>query len=218
MKNLKCLFLSLLLITLISCDSSINNNNHKNENKQEPQKFALQLLLDSCLRSQPNSMNNDVSRSILADSIKVAFQKHIGDTLPFLSDIPLTFEMSLEYPPSPFKFYTESYKNAGKYVVKFGFGEITSKFTLSPDYKVSFQVFTIMEKEQVASLVDNGLYRINGTFIDFANNSAKTGFVLPSGKCLIDYPKVIFIDKKPYFSLGTLILENITLEPLNRNK
>ena len=95
MKNLKCLFLSLLLITLISCDSSINNNNHKNENKQEPQKFALQLLLDSCLRSQPNSMNNDVSRSILADSIKVAFQKHIGDTLPFLSDIPLTFEMSL---------------------------------------------------------------------------------------------------------------------------
>ena len=67
-----------------------------------------------------------------------------------------------------------------------------------------------MDKAQVTQLVDNALYRVNGVFVDFANNSQKTGFILPSGKCLIDYPAITSTDNKPYIDLGTLVLENST--------
>lgn len=211
MGKIKFIVLLLLCAMIIACGTSPN----KNESKQETQKYALQQLLDSCLSQQPNAMNNDVSRSILADTIKSTVQKFIGDSLPFLADIPLQYEMCSEYPRHFESFESEIDKNAGKYIVKFGFGEITSKCKLSDDYQATFQVFTIMNKEQVATLVDNALYRVNGVFVDFANNSKETGFVLPNGKCLVDYPKVITSYGKPYFMLGTFILENPTITPIN---
>lgn len=195
----------------VGCGTTPNKNN----SNQEPTKYVLQQFLDSFLEQQPNAMNNDVSRSILADTIKVAIQQFIGDSLPFLSDIPLQYEMCLVYPRHFESFESEIDKNAGKYVVKFGFGETVSKCSLSDDYKATFQVFTIMDKEQVAMLVDNALYHVNGTFVDFANNSKETGFVLPSGKCLVDYPKITTLERKPYFMLGTLVLENVKFKPVN---
>lgn len=156
-------------------------------------------------------MNNDVTRSILADSIKESFQKYIGDSLPFLTGIPLTYEMALEYPPSPFDFYSERFKNAGKYVVKFEMYEGSKGFKLSPEYTTTFLVFTVMDKEQVATLIDKKQYYVNGNFRDFANCSSKTGFILPSGKCLTSYPSIYESSFGGVtFNLGTLILEDVT--------
>ncbi len=209
MKN-NFIFLTIFsLLFFVGCGQS-NRTNVQSKDCIE-KKYALQLLIDSCLTHQPNAMNNDVSRSMLADTIRTTIQQFIGDTLPFLADIPLQYEMCLEYPNDSYS------KNAGKYVVKFGFGEHTSKCKLSDDYKTTFQIFTIMEKAQVAQLVDNALYRVNGVFVDFANNSQKTGFILPSGKCLIDYPTIMTIENKPYIDLGTLIIENTTCKKIGQN-
>lgn len=207
MGNVKFIMFALLCLLVGGCISS--------PPKSKVKQYALQQLLDSCLKQQPNAMNNEVSRSILADTIKTTIQKFIGGSLPFLADIPLQYEMCLEYPRHFESFESEIDKNAGKYVVKFGFGEILSKCKLSDNYQATFQVFAVMDRKQVETLVDNALYHVNGVLVDFANNSKETGFVLPSGKCLVDYPKVITSGNKPYFMLGTLILENITFTPIN---
>lgn len=181
----------ILLAIFASCTGKKTET--QSEIKDSPKQLAV--FLDKCLSEQPNALNNEVTRTILADTIRERLLKYQNDTLPVLSDLPMEYEMCLQYPPRIFENFEASFeKNAGKYVVKFSFGEYTSKINLSSKYKTTFQVFTILEKEAVATLVDGALYKINGKFRDFANNTQKTGFVLPSGKCIISYPSVTSID------------------------
>lgn len=183
-----------LCLALFGCG---NNKTQKKAVQTTPPQYALREMLDSCLKSQPMANNNDVTRSILADTLKNKIQLYKGRALPYLEDLPMQYEMCLPYPN-------------GQYVVKFGFGEVTSKCKLSNKYETTFQVFTIMDKEKVATLIDGSLYHIKGIFRDFANNSSETGFSLPSGKYIVDYPNIINIDNKPYIDLGTLIIDSLS--------
>lgn len=189
----------LLCFVLLGC----GNRTQKKAAQTPPPKYALREMLDSCLKSQPMANNNDVTRSIFADTLKSKIQLYKGRALPYIEDVPMQYEMCLPYPN-------------GKYVVKFGFGENTSKCKLSNDYKTTFQVFAIMDKEKVAMLVDGSLYYIKGIFRDFANNSSETGFSLPSGKYIVDYPNIISIDNKPYIDLGTLVVDSLSFTKINQ--
>lgn len=189
----------LLCFVLLGC----GNRTQKKAAQTPPPKYALREMLDSCLKSQPMANNNDVTRSIFADTLKSKIQLYKGRALPYIEDVPMQYEMCLHYPN-------------GQYVVKFGFGENTSKCKLSNDYKTTFQVFAIMGKEKVAMLVDGSLYYIKGIFRDFANNSSETGFSLPSGKYIVDYPNIISIDNKPYIDLGTLVVDSLSFTKINQ--
>lgn len=189
----------LLCFVLLGC----GNRTQKKAAQTPPPKYALREMLDSCLKSQPMANNNDVTRSIFADTLKSKIQLYKGRALPYIEDVPMQYEMCLPYPN-------------GQYAVKFGFGENTSKCKLSNDYKTTFQVFAIMDKEKVAMLVDGSLYYIKGIFRDFANNSSETGFSLPSGKYIVDYPNIISIDNKPYIDLGTLVVDSLSFTKINQ--
>ncbi|WP_143822554.1 hypothetical protein [Muribaculum sp. An287] len=189
----------LLCFVLLGC----GNRTQKKAAQTPPPKYALREMLDSCLQAQPNANNNDVTRSIFADTLKSKIQLYKERALPYIEDVPMQYEMCLPYPN-------------GQYVVKFGFGENTSKCKLSNDYKTTFQVFAIMDKEKVAMLVDGSLYYIKGIFRDFANNSSETGFSLPSGKYIVDYPNIISIDNKPYIDLGTLVVDSLSFTKINQ--
>lgn len=207
---------NILLICACVCVCACNSRGNK-QVEQAKQKFALESLLDSCLSAYPNANNNDVSRSILADTLKCKFQNFRNRHLPYIKDLPFQYEMCLEYPPRVFEsFDSEIDKNAGKYVVKFAFGEISSKCKLSEHYLTTFQVFAVLDKETVATLVDGAFYYIDGVFVDFANNTQETGFILPSGKCLIDYPSVTNYDEKLYINLGTLVLDSLTFSKIEQ--
>lgn len=217
MKGYIFTLLAVFVLAFSGCSNSQTNKGKSEEGRKE---YVLKIMLDSCLNNNPNATNNDITKSILADSIKATIQNYIGDTLPFLTDIPVEYEMCLEYPKSSFDFESESFKNAGKYVVKFSFGKYSSKCELSDNYETTFQIFTIMDKVTVSKLIDKELYYVNGKFIDFANNTKETGFVLPSGKCLIDYPRVLAgygtYDKKIKIDLGTLVLEDVSFSQINQ--
>lgn len=191
----------LLCFVLLGC----GNRTQKKAAQTPPPKYALREMLDSCLKSQPMANNNDVTRSIFADTLKSKIQLYKGRALPYIEDVPMQYEMCLPYPN-------------GQYVVKFGFGENTSKCELSDKYETTFQVFAIMEKEKVAMLIDDSLYHIKGIFRDFANNTQETGFRLPSGKCLVDYPSVgvSAFDNKPYIDLGTLVVDSLSFTKINQ--
>lgn len=185
--------------------------NNANKQVQQQEKYALREMLDSCLQAQPNANNNDVARSILADTLKSKFQCFRGQHLPYIEDLPFQYEMCLGYPQT---LETDN----EKYVVKFGFGNVTSKCKLSDKYETTFQAFAIMEKDKVAMLVDDSLYHIKGIFRDFANNTEETGFKLPSGKCLVDYPSVgvSAFGNKPFIDLGTLVIDSLSFTQITQ--
>lgn len=198
----------LMLILWVSC---VPKNNEK---QQENPPFALKTFLDNFISENPNIGNNEITLKDGEGVLCSEIQKNIGDTLAFFSQLPFEFEMAMEYPQSPFDFETESYPNAGKYVIKFGFGEYTSNCTISDNYKVTFQVFAVVGKEIVSPLVKGGLYHINGKFKDFAN--CHGSFVLPSGKCFDGSPRISLLDNKLHFNIGTLILEDITISKIDK--
>lgn len=199
------------LLLFYSCDG----NQAKKQVEKVNTEYVLRGMLDSCLQVQPNANNNDITRSILADTLKSKFQRFRGHRLTCIEDLPVQYEMSLEYPRIFETFESEIDKNAGKYVVKFGFGKVSSKCELSDKYETTFQVFAIVEKEMAAMLVNDSLYYIKGIFRDFANNTRETGFTLPSGKCLIDYPSVSVsaFGNKPFINLGTLVIDSLSFTP-----
>lgn len=204
MRKLFYSFLSLFL--LFGCIPTNNKTTHT-----EPKKPNIQLFLDSCLESNPNARNNEVTRGILADTIKTRLQTHIGDTLAILSDTPLEYEMCLEYSK-------KSDKNKGRYVVKFSLSSFDEGSPQSDKFETTLQVFTIMEKQDVAKLTERGKYQVQGVFVDFANYSS---FILPSGRCFTDYPSVTLsssYNEKLFINLGTLILDSVTVKPITRQQ
>ncbi len=185
----KCIYVIILALSLLSC---VQNNNNSKDNiiKSEP---LLYVFIDSLLKENPNMMNNEITKQDFEILLKSEIQEYREDSLPFLNELPLKFEMALEYP--------EYDKNNGKYVVKFG---------LSSSRSITLQVFAIVEKSFVTQLVEGELYNISGLFKDFAN--CKGSFTLPSGGCFEGFPVVSGsgLNKSPYIDLGTFILENLT--------
>lgn len=205
------------LMSTVFIFSGCNVSSTKQPKEQHHQK-QLAVFIDKCLEEQPNAMNNQVTRTALSDTIRDRLLKYRGDTLPILLDIPLEYEMCLQYPPRLFEtFEAECDKNAGKYVVKFSYSEYFSDEKLSSKYQTTFQVFSILNKESVENLIDGAKYNINGKFRDFANNTQETGFVLPSGRCIISYPSVTSINDKPYIDLGTLIIDSIYFSKIDKH-
>lgn len=177
------------------------NGGIRNTEPDMPQ-YALASLIDSCMGVAPAT--NDVARSMIADTLKSKFQRYQGKHLPYLDDLFFTYEMCLEYPKT---FDSVDDANVGKYVVKFSL----ANDGIADGYTTTLQVFAIMDKESVAPLVDGETYHLDGLFRDFANSTQETGFVLPSGKCINDYPSVTSnSDGTPYINLGTLVIDSLT--------
>lgn len=166
------------------------------------EQYALASLIDSCLDVAPAT--NDVARSILADTLKGKFQHYQGKHLPYIDDLTFSYEMCVEYPKL---FESIDDANAGKYLVKFSL----ANGKIDDDCSVTFQVFAIMNKDSVATLVEGGTYHLDGLFRDFANSTQETGFVLPSGKCINAYPSVTTeTDDTPCINLGTLVFDSLS--------
>ena len=174
----------------------------KKPEKEEVKNYALKTLLDGFIAESPEMTNNEITLGDASDKLAIVTKQNIGDSLQLISELPLEFEMALEYP-------NEIYiKTPGMYVAKFGFGEFQSKTKLSDKYKASFIVFSIVDKETVSKLKKGSFYTIKGTFKDFAN--CKGSFQLPSGKCIDNPPKISSYKDELSFNFGTLIVENIS--------
>lgn len=174
----------------------------------------MKRTLDACIAANPNYNNNELTRSVLADSITSAFQLYRGKPLKQVENLPCEYEMSLEYGVDPWQYIDTTI--IGKYVVKFNYSELLEDNNVSDNYSVGFQVFAILEKEKVMQLVEGAKYYISGTFRDFANNTTETGFRLPSGKCSYDYPSVSYystFSPSLQINLGTIVLDNLTFKP-----
>lgn len=160
----------------------------------------LDQFVDSIFNAMPNAMNNDVTRSMLADSIKSRLNQYQGGAIPYLAELPLEYEMCLPY--------NQYSKFAGQYVVKFSYSDRADNKT------TTFQVFTRMNKEEVANLVDHAKYQIDGVFLFFPDNTQEHWFEMPSGKGITDFPDIIATTEldgsiKPFINLGSFIMDDV---------
>lgn len=197
-----------LFIFLVLILASCTTNHQESHRDESPTNVSTMLdrFIDSLLIENPNALNNDVTRSMMSDTIKARFNRYQGGKLPFLSELPMEYEMCL-----PYNAYSDF---AGQYVVKFSFCD------RADDKTTTFQVFTRMDKEQVASLVDNAKYKIDGVFLFYPDNTKDHWFELPSGRGCTDNPRISMTteldnSQKPFINLGTLILKDVNFNKLS---
>ena len=149
----------------------------------------LLAFVDSFLQANPEALNNEITRSGLADSLKAAVMPYAGGSLSLLDSIPLEFAGLLEYPGS------------GKYLVKF---EPSLSYLSRPGLSVSVQVFAVVDKSRASELKEKEPYYLNGVFAGFADE-----FVLPSERVFTDYPSVLSTSEGCSVSLGTLVFDSL---------
>lgn len=204
MQGLRLFIFACGLLSLVGCTNGQPGKQNTPQATQTTTATALDNFVDAAIASTPNYMNNDVTRSMLADTIKARINQYQGDKLPFLSELPMEYEMCL-----PYNQYSAF---AGKYVVKFSY------CNNAPERHITFQVFTRMDKEQVANLVDHAKYSIDGTFLFFPDNTQSHWFELPSGRGFTDNPKIhatIEFDntQTPFINLGSFIMDDVSFTP-----
>lgn len=164
--------------------------------KLEEKKSLLKSYLDGFIASNKNYLDNQITKDDANNKLKKTFIKDcLGDSIKCISELPLKYEMMLQY------------GDEDKYVIKF---ELAST-GISYAYDVTFLVLSVVNKETASKLKDECLYYIYGSCYDFANSRS---FVLPSRGTIEDYPE-IHKDSgfgKPLFDLGTLIVKNISFK------
>lgn len=161
---------------------------------EERKELAIVSFVEKCFNEQPNAMNNDVTRKALADTLS---SRIMCISASDLKEVPMKYDGCIEYP-----------NNSGEYLVKFLPDSVSCD-----DLEITFQVFTIMGKEQLAALVDGEMYTITGTFKGQAEN-----FKLPSERYFTDNVNVSksSLNGNPFINLGTFILEDVTAKPRNQ--
>ena len=157
MRKLIITFGACVALSLLGCSNGGGTATTDHHVEATPTSTPLDCFVDSIFKTMPNALDNDVTRSMLADSIKVSLNNYQGGAIPFLSGLPLEYEMCLPY--------DRNSKFAGQYVVKFSYSDRAT------DKTMTFQVFTRMDKEKVANLVDHAKYQVDGVFLFFPDNT-----------------------------------------------
>lgn len=206
MQGLRLFICACGLLSLVGCTNGQPGRQNAPQATQTTTTTTLDRFVDAAIASTPNYMNNDVTRSMLADTIKARINQYQGGKLPFLSELPMEYEMCLPY--------NQYSKFAGQYVVKFSYSDWANGRT------ITFQVFTRMKPEQIANLIDHAKYSLDGTFMFFPDNTQEHWFELPSGRGFTDNPKISITtefdnSKKAFINLGSFILDDVTFAPKN---
>lgn len=200
MKILNYSFLAALF--LFGC----TQNNKAKVVPPERHKAQVEVYVDSLLNSYPGVLNNDITKESFSKIIRIHVESFKGKSAPFINDIPFIFERMLAYGNDGFS------SNSGKYLVKFSFA--AKHYDAANKHESTIQIFSVVDGERAAKLVDGESYYLRGVLKDFAN--CKGSIVLPSGRCFEGYPRVSSAsgvlssdNDLPYVNLGSFILDSL---------
>lgn len=164
------------------------------QQESAPEKRPIELFLDSCFAVCPNAHNNDVARSVLADTIQARLNRRIasGDTL-LLKDFT-----GFKY---HFRIKQEVEDKLGRYFPIFRSEPITIEQDSLPPTNIYIKLMSIMDKVGFSQISTSAKYKIEGGRFEglVENNTVDVG---------IDYLDDLEID------LGTIWLTNPKFTPL----
>lgn len=164
------------------------------QQESAPEKRPIELFLDSCFAACPNAHNNDVARSILADTIQARLNRRIaaGDSLLFKDFTGFEYRFRI-------KEHLED--KLGQYFPVFRSEPIVIERDSLPSTKVYIKLFSIMDKVGFSQISTSAKYKVEGGRFEglVENNTVDVG---------IDYLDDLEID------LGTIWLTSPKFTPL----
>lgn len=199
MKPLLC---SAIFLFMISC---INNNQHSTQTEEyatvEPnggieaptKNYVVANIVDSIITANPDYLDNDIKRNRVATEIQNTVINVISNNHEVLTEIPLTYEMMMP--------------RGNDYIIKFELNNIGNNTRISNKYNIYFNVFTIMNADEAADLVDNQKYYLTFSSIRNVNHN----LTLPSGRTFYDNPNVYksSLGDEISVSLGGFLLSGV---------
>ncbi|WP_290450275.1 hypothetical protein [uncultured Muribaculum sp.] len=194
------------ILALAGCS---NTNNEKQSQPIEVETLSfLDRFVDSLFTEFPNALNNDVTRTQLADTIKARLSKYQGGKLPFLSECPVTFYHSEFFPHRVFDTVESNLdKNADRVLVQFVY-----KPDPTIDRNIAFSIMTAIDKEDAAALIDGEEYIVDGTFKFFPGNTHENVFYLPNHKLAQNITTVSTESGIPLIMLGNFIMDDVSFK------
>ena len=165
----------------------------------------LDRFVDSLMVEFPDALNNDITRSALADTIKSRMNRFRGGELPFLAECPVVFYHSEKFPKrqfETFEHYTD--KNADKVMVQFVYQKITDR------RGIGFSILTAMTEEEAMKLKDGATYQVKGNFLFFPDNTPECVFFLPNHKLAQNTTSVSTESGAPLYMIGNFIMDDVT--------
>lgn len=163
------------------------------------EQMKIKGFLDTFLAGNKDCFNNDLTRSEAANKLAVSFlNESFKDSLALISGLPLEFKAM-----APFK--------ENDYIVVFCYNERPGCNPISNEYKVGFQIISIISKELAKTLKESSLYRISGSMIGYATNE----LLDLEGTTEIDSPSIIIKEGKPEIYLGAIMVQSLNFKPVN---
>lgn len=190
------LFIMIFFLGLIGTIIYVNihSNDLKDQMPLAREKRPIELFLDSCFAACPNAHNNDVARSVLADTIQTRLNRRIasGDTL-LLKDFT-----GFEY---HFRIKQDVEDRLGQYFPIFRSETITIEQDSLPATNIYIKLMSIMDKAKFAQISTSAKYKVESGRLEglVEGNSVKVD---------LDYRGDLEID------LGTIWLTEPKFTPL----
>ncbi len=147
------------------------------QQEQQPQaivqkKHALVEIIDKYRAEHPKLMNNESTRDKGAKELQSIVIEEIKKNPSLLSSIPFQ--------------YKDAMKKGSKYIVKFEFSKYNNTPKLTNEYDLVITCFSYATSSQMENLVDDKLYKIQGT----CKGSVNGKIVLPSGNTFYMNPDI----------------------------
>ena len=164
----------------------------------------------------PNALNNDITRSALADTIKSRMNIFRGGELPFLAECPVVFSYSERFPERMFESFEHTIdKNANKVLTQFVYRKIADGRC------IGFSILTALTDEEVMKLKDGATYQVKGKFLFFPDNTPECALYLPNHKLAQNITTVSTESGAPLFMIGNFVMDDVSYAnnfPYNKRK
>lgn len=199
----KIIFLAAVIAVLASCITPPK----KKEKVDREIGVELKKFIEECIELVPNARNNTIAMRRLEDTIRARMEKKIGDTLDLIHNYPLKIDEYTEFKPYKIGLSEIDKRNKkynGKYLITFRSYYANNMATLKRCL-TNFKITTIIDGASVEKLKDDETYKIQGIFKGF--RFEKDAYV-SSPPTVSRKSKVLL-----YISLGTMILEDVKIEP-----
>lgn len=198
----------MLLIISSSCVKQQKSTDASEAVSTTSNRSMVSQIVDSIVKTQPNALNNDLTRQALADSIKTTFTKYEGKSLPFLRDLPVKFAYVEPYHTERvFETFDHPIdKNVGRYLVQFTYSEIYGT------HGVAFSILTTLSQEDAMMLKEGEEYIITGNFLFFPDNSQERSFYLPNHNLANNTTTVSTKNGLPLYMIGNFIMDNVSFK------
>ena len=205
MQGKKTFICACAIALMFGCTNNPSSNQNTPQSAQLPTTTGLERFVDSLLVEFPNAMNNEITRSMLADTIKSRMNVFRGGKLPFLDECPVVFCHSEIFPPKKFEtFDFAPDKNADKVMAQFIYQNI------SDNRAIGFSILTALAKDVAADLIDGESYYIKGKFLFFPDNTPDCVFYLPNGGLAKNTTVVSTQSGAPLFMIGNFIMDEVS--------